>query len=285
MSRKERAEVNHARSARQSDGGENSSRDGVVRSNVGLGVRDEYSLNNQQPILKQCLPDKETVSCVLLTDRLTAESAEWFSQVREIVDELVIFVDTQLAGEETHAFARQLTRQVHEVKGQGYVEAHLEQMAQACSGQWILRLDSDEQLTRGWMNGAWRDLLRGDATHFLCPRRWIHPGGGFIDSAPWWPDWQIRLFRNEPSRLTFPEEIHEPTIVTGAGRRLFHLGIDHHVLRTTRAQREEKVQHYTKLRPGKPLGHYYLFEDFGLTPAPLVELTETLVADPAELVA
>lgn len=229
------------------------------------------------------------MSCVLLTDRLTAESAGWFSEVREIVDELVIFVDTEHASEETHGFARQLTRHVHELKGQGYVEAHLEQMVGACSGEWILRLDSDEQLAHGWMAGAWRDLLRGETTHFICPRRWIHPAGGFIDSAPWWPDWQVRLFRNEPGQLTFPQEIHEPIIVSGPGQHLFHLGIDHHALRlTTRAQREEKVRHYTRLRPEKALGHYYLFEDAAPTARPLRDLREEgndCETKPAELVA
>ncbi len=67
--------------------------------------------------MSQGLGPRATVSCVLLTDRLTAESAGWFTAVREIVDELVIYVDTQHAGEETHAFAHKLTSQVHEVKG------------------------------------------------------------------------------------------------------------------------------------------------------------------------
>jgi hypothetical protein len=210
-----------------------------------------------------------------LTDRLTVESAAWFSAVREIVDQLVIFVDTELAGKETHSFARQLTGSVHHVKGRGCVEAHLEEMVQACSGEWVLRLDSDEQLTRGWMDGAWRDLLGGEITHFLTPRRWIHPAGGFIHSAPWWPDWQLRLFRNEPSRLTFPREVHEPMIVAGPGRRLSHLAIDHHVLRlASRAEREEKVRHYARLRPEKALGHYYLFEDAAPNFAPLPEVVK-----------
>ena len=252
-------------------------------------MSDEYPLHNQQSVLNHAFARRETVSCVLLTDRLTAEAAGWFSAVREIVDELVIFVDTTLAGRETHSFARQLTRQVHELKGRGYVEAHLEQMVRACSSSWVLRLDSDEQLTRGWMDGHWRDLLRGETTHFLCPRRWIHPAGGFIDRAPWWPDWQVRLFRNDPSRLIFPRKIHEPTIIAGPGRRVFHLGIDHHVLRlTTRAQREEKVRHYARLRPEMPLGHYYLFEDVAPTPTPLLDLADDGIereTEPAELVA
>ena len=192
-----------------------------------------------------------------------------------MVDELIIFVDTAQANDDTHSFARELATAVHTVKGCGFVEAHLEEMVRACSGDWILRLDSDEQLTANWMDGAWRDLLGGAATHFTTPRRWIHPEGGYINCVPWWPDPQMRLFRNEAALLTFPRKIHEPTHVSGPGQHLRDFGIDHHVLRlTSRAEREEKVRHYTKLRPELPLGHYYLFEDFAPSAAPLTDLPD-----------
>ena len=198
----------------------------------------------------------------------------WFSNVRRLVDEVVIFVDTTLANNDTHNFARELATTVHDVTGCGFVEAHLEQMVRACSGDWVLRLDSDEQLTANWRDGSWRDLLNGDETHFTTPRRWIHPEGGFIDCMPWWPDPQMRLFRNDLALLTFPLKIHEPTHVIGPGRHLPDYAIDHHVLRlTSRAEREEKVRRYTKLRPESPLGHYYLFEDFTLSVSPFENLT------------
>jgi hypothetical protein len=219
-------------------------------------------------------PPPATVSCVLLAHRLTEESAVWFSNVRRLVDEVVIFVDTTLANNDTHNFARELATTVHDVRGCGFVEAHLEQMVRACSGDWVLRLDSDEQLTANWLDGSWRDLLNGDETHFTTPRRWIHPEGGFINCVPWWPDPQMRLFRNDLALLTFPLKIHEPTQVIGPGRHLPDYAIDHHVLRlTSRAEREEKVRRYTKLRPESPLGHYYLFEDFTLSVSPIENLT------------
>jgi len=218
-----------------------------------------------------------TVSCVLLTSRLTAECAGWFLNVRHIVDELIVFVDTALADDATRAFARAVATTVYHVTGAASVEAHLEEMVGACSGDWILRLDSDEQLNANWMAGGWRNFLGGAATHFLTPRRWIYPAGGYISCAPWWPDPQMRLFRNDPALLTFPEKIHEPTHVTGPGQYLPDFGIDHHVLRlTSRAEREAKVRHYTKLRPELPLGHYYLFEDCQPGTVSIADLTETM---------
>jgi hypothetical protein len=230
-------------------------------------------LPNYEPFRNSAHAGRPTVSCVLLTSRLTAESAAWFSNVRCMVDELIIFVDTTLANDDTRTFARELATAVHSVKGRGFVEAHLEEMVRACSMDWILRLDSDEQLSANWLDGGWRDLLGGGVTHFTTPRRWIHPGGGYIDCAPWWPDPQMRLFRNDSAFLTFPRKIHEPTRVTGPGQYLRDFRIDHHVLRlTSRADREEKVRHYTKLRPELPLGHYYLFEDFAPSTVSLTQL-------------
>jgi hypothetical protein len=202
------------------------------------------------------------ISCVLLTDHLSVESGGWFCDVRKLVDEFVILVDSERANDETYAIANELGTVVRHLKGKGFVEAHLEKMVQACSGDWILRLDSDEELSAGWFDGAWRNRLRADYTHFTVPRRWMHPSGGYIDCDPWWPDPQMRLFRNDLSLLTFPRQIHEPTAVRGPGDYLSHLPINHHVLRlSTRAEREAKVRHYTMLRPELPLGHYYLFED------------------------
>jgi hypothetical protein len=236
------------------------------------GLREELSVENNRAGSESRPSRPPTVSCVLLTDGLTPESAEWLSTVRDIVDELVIFVDTERANPGTHAFAYELASIVHEVKGRGFVEAHLKEMVLACSSDWILRLDSDEQLTNGWMDGSWRNFLSGEHTHFTTPRRWIHPEGGYIKCEPWWPDPQMRLFRNDFARLIFPQKIHEPTQVTGLGKNLPSLAIDHHVLRlSTRAQREEKVRRYTQLRPELPLGHYYLFEDFALLPHPLTD--------------
>jgi hypothetical protein len=244
-------------------------------------LREESRLPNYEQVRNGENLWRPTVSCVLLTNGLTAECAGWFANVRRIVDELVIFVDIPRSSDETRAFARGLATTVHEVKGGGFVEAHLQEMVGACSCDWVLRLDSDEQLTANWMEGKWRDLLGGDVTHFTAPRRWIHPEGGYINREPWWPDPQMRLFRNDPALLTFPRKIHEPTGVTGPGQYLRHFGIDHHVLRlTSRAEREEKVRHYTKLRPELPLGHYYLFEDFAPAAVPLTDLTDEDTSGP-----
>ena len=203
-----------------------------------------------------------SISCVLLTDNLSAATASWFLEVRELVDEFVIFVDRSRATDETRSLARQMTSSVKEIEGQGCIEPHLPEMVRACRCDWILRLDSDERLSRAWSDGTWRRRLTTSRTHFTTPRRWMHPAGGYLNCSPWWPDPQLRLFRNDPARIVFPQQIHEPMRVEGEGEYLSHLVMEHHVLRlASRAERETKVRHYTRLRPELPLGEYYLFED------------------------
>ncbi|HEY2615428.1 MAG TPA: hypothetical protein VGI42_06935, partial [Chthoniobacterales bacterium] len=154
---------------------------------------------------------KPALSCVLLTDRLTAESARWFSDIKTLTDELVIFVDINRADQETRGWAAGLATRLYEVPGKGFVEAHLREMFEACRCDWILRLDSDEQLSINGPESAWRDFLASaEYNHYQLPRRWLHPAGGFIAGEPWWPDPQFRLFRNELKQIIFPKLIHEP---------------------------------------------------------------------------
>jgi hypothetical protein len=43
---------------------------------------------------------------------------------------------------------------------------------------------------------------------YRIPRRWLYPDPlRWIDEVPWWPDFQIRLVRNEPS-LRFTGDVH-----------------------------------------------------------------------------
>jgi len=135
-------------------------------------------------------------------------------------------------------------------------------MVDACSGDWILRLDSDERLAPAWRDRRWRRHLTGEHTHFNVPRRWFQTPDSYLTVAPWAYDPQMRLFRNTPSEIIFPNEIHEPMTMAGAVAYLAELMVEHHVLwLKTRAERERKVARYLRLRPEKACANYYLFEE------------------------
>jgi hypothetical protein len=178
-----------------------------------------------------------------------------------IAGELVVFIDDTTT-DDSESIARGFTARVSRLATGGYIESSLARMAAACSGEFVLRIDDDETLGGDW--SAPLDAGDGFAcTHFLVPRRWLVPGEDcFISSAPWWPDLQVRLLRNDPSIVHWPTEIHERTIVKGAGAVLWDRWIDHHVLiQQSRAERVRKCADYQRVRPDKHLSHFYLWEE------------------------
>jgi hypothetical protein len=209
-----------------------------------------------------------SVSGLLLTHDIPDQAMPWLLGLKAVVDEFVILVDSQVANEQTRARAKQLGTRIVDFAPDRVAEAFLSEGVSACSTDWILRLDSDEELSSEWEDGAWRELLAfRDYTHFRIPRRWITGAGNFIPVEPWFPDYQIRLFRNAPSKIRFGTTIHGVMEIPGRCGFTRNLAIHHHVLwMLSRKEREEKVAFYNSL-PGGGLGHYYLYEDYHLPQA------------------
>jgi GT2 family glycosyltransferase len=209
----------------------------------------------------------------LATHDLPEESMPWMEEVRNIFDELVIFIDEKRVTRGTVARAEAVGSRVHYHKAERWYDWDLGAMARACGSDWVLQIERDEQLSPEWRQNAWRQILETtELTHFWIPRRWIVPGGKYITADPWRSDFQLRLLRNNIRGTVFPTRLHDPTYVPGPGGRLRNLAIHHHVLRQCpRAAREDRVRYYEQLRPGHALGHYYLYEDLAPTEAPLPE--------------
>ncbi|MEP6809506.1 MAG: sulfotransferase [Chthoniobacterales bacterium] len=205
-----------------------------------------------------------TVSALLLTDGITVESRAWFHRVRAQVDELVIWIDTQKASAETEEHARALGARIEYFAADGICDHHLSRAMESCRGDWILRLDSDEELSPEWDQGNWRELLSYDYASFALPRYWLTPAGKYLAAAPWVPDFQIRLYRNSPSQILFPGGVHGTMEINGRRGFCRSLALYHHVLRiNSRAQREAKIRFYQNFA-GPDLGYFYLFEEHHL---------------------
>lgn len=216
------------------------------------------------------------VSGLLITHQLTDEAMGWFSALRETVDELVAFVDQDHAAPDLDAKLRRLDARIFATRGPELQRADFPAMVRACRGDWILKIDYDEELSPEWSDPRWRGILdAGEFTHFWLPRRWTTAPGEFIASEPWWPDRQLRLFRNRLADITFPTRLHDNLSVKGAGGYLRTLAIHHHDLRlASRPAREAKADIYEQRSPGKGLGFFYLPEDFDLRRLPLPPASE-----------
>jgi Glycosyl transferase family 2 len=137
-------------------------------------------------------------------------------------------------------------------------------VAELCKGDYVLRLDDDEVLRGDWDRCRFQRLLAyNDVTHFWIPRRWAVPNERFIAERPWYPNLQMRLFRNDPGLLTWAAEADDPGKVRGASMMWPDGWIEKRSLvLTTREQREEKcrLHHCNEM---------YLYEDRKLATLPL----------------
>jgi hypothetical protein len=216
------------------------------------------------------------LSGVLITHQLSDEALGWFMEARGVVDELVAFVDEDRAAPDLDTKLRQLDARIISTRAPEFYKADFRAMVHACRGEWLLKIDYDEELSREWHDARWRTILDSDEfTHFWCPRRWTTASGNYIACEPWWPDRQLRLFRNRPNEITYPTRLHETMSVGGAGAYLRTLAIHHHDLRlASRSAREAKAESYERQRPGNGLGFFYLPEDYDLPQVPLPRASE-----------
>ena len=78
-----------------------------------------------------------------------------------------------------------------------------------CRCDWILRLDDDEVPSAGAARAVRAWSQRRELTHAHVPRRWLHPDAStWLADAPWTPDYQLRLVRNDPTVVSFPGWMH-----------------------------------------------------------------------------
>ncbi len=210
-------------------------------------------------------PGPTRVSAVVLTKNGEQRIERCLRSILDsgFADEIVVCID-RATTDNTYEIARTLADHVHFLSTDGYLESALPQMVALCSGDFILRLDDDERLSGNWTREDFESLVAlNDLSHLTVLRRWIvDDGRDFIASTPWFPDVQMRLFRNLPASIRWPQQIHEPMEIAGNCLTLGDRWIEHDVLFTaTSAERQEKCRTYQALRPKHHLSHYYWYED------------------------
>jgi hypothetical protein len=119
-----------------------------------------------------------------------------------------------------------------------------------CRRGWILNVDDDEVPSAALLREI-PELLAADVTHWWLPRRWLVGGiDTFLDDPPWVPDYQLRLYRNDPATLRFSDQFHRPVVASGpagfARHPLWHLDC----LLNSFERRRDKALAYERARRG-----------------------------------
>jgi hypothetical protein len=117
------------------------------------------------------------------------------------------------------------------------------------TGDWILALDDDESMEPTF--DALRDELLSvpDITHYYLPRKYLTnlSPPQYVNIMPWYPDWQLKLFRNDRSIVWTPPKPHLGYYVQGMGNFEARTSILHYEpLWCTPEQRVRKEAEYRK---------------------------------------
>jgi hypothetical protein len=224
---------------------------------------------------------QKSLSVCCLVHEPPERVAGMLTALRAVADELVVAVDSASAAAESPLLPA-VADSFYRVPVQLPFEQYLPWLHSLCSGDWIFRIDGDET-----PSAALLDLLPSlsddRVLQYRLPRRWLFPDGDhYLSSAPWAPDYQVRLVRNDPATLRFRGTLHssaEPVLPARyLAEPIYHLAL----LGSSFEEREERVQRYEAMPfavPNVDNAGFYLPElrdDVALEPVP--EADRELVA-------
>ena len=192
---------------------------------------------------------RPTVSACILAHSSRGGLARLLRELDDLVDDIVIGVDAS-SRDDTLEIARSGADLVFRFEHVGPpVRARLMPLRHA-SGEWILSMDEDEGLEDGFASLLGELVADPRYSHYWFPRRCLADLAppAYLHAAPWYPDWQLRLFRNDPGRVWHTGRVHSGYRVMGPGCREDRTAILHYeALVLTEAERQAKVALYRAL--------------------------------------
>lgn len=190
--------------------------------------------------------------------------------IRRFSDEIVVGVDSKTT-DQTFEACQGLADELFVIQSDALTcNAGLETLVERCHGDWVLRLDDDE-FPEPHFEGLMAGLLsQSKYTHYKIPRLHLSQIDPlmWIDDGYLYPDYQMRLFRNDRALLKFPGAVgHLGIECQGPKGRLNSVNLVHlNLAINPRFKREEKLKTYIQRLNGEwvhPVNeHALLFEDF-----------------------
>ena len=172
--------------------------------------------------------------------------------LRPVVNELVVGVDSK-STDNTFDLCCQLADVCFIVDNDAPTcNGGLEAIVSRCTQDWILRLDDDEFPEPELWSLLPGLLANTRYTHFKLPRLHLAQATDantnltWIDDGYLYPDYQTRLFRNDPNAFRFPPAIgHVQINMTGPRGKLHAINLVHlNLAINPRPKREAKLRNY-----------------------------------------
>jgi len=130
----------------------------------------------------------------------------------DFVDEIVI-VDMG-STDRTCKIAEKFKTKIYNHPYTGFVEPARNFGISKTTGDWIIIIDSDEEIPTSLSSFLLKEIKNTKGNYFRIPRKNII-FGKWMKHTGWWPDYQIRLFKR--GCVTWTEKIHGVPITKGEG--------------------------------------------------------------------
>jgi hypothetical protein len=168
--------------------------------------------------------------------------------LRELADEIVIAAGGPLSEDDLRYYG-EIADKLYSIEFE-FVERHLAWLYAQCSGDWILRLDGDEIPSPELIAEVRAATEERGLNSLIFARRNLFPTiGTYIAQEPWYPDFQVRMVRNDGS-LRFSGLTHSaaervlPARMTEAA--IYHLPF----VLSALDERRARAGRYERFRPG-----------------------------------
>ena len=136
--------------------------------------------------------------------------------LRAIADEIVVAADSTAPEEHLGHYAAVADRVLRFERGPRH--SALAWLHAQCRGDWILLLAGDEVVSGDLLDALPELVRRRDAQQVAFTLRWLWPDTGrWLGGAPWYPDFQTRLMRNDGT-LRFRGLQHELAVPAAPAR-------------------------------------------------------------------
>lgn len=189
---------------------------------------------------------RPTLTVSIITRNSESRLAEAVAQARRFANEVVVGVDAD-SEDDTWGVATSVADTVYHYRHPGQLApVHLLAL-QHCHGDWILRLDDDEYMESGF-DSLLPELLSTQVyTHYYLARKLVVSldPPEYLHAAQWYPNFGLRLFRNDLSILWKPPRHHTGIKVAGMGLHEPRAAILHYEpIYCSPAERERKLAMY-----------------------------------------
>ncbi len=152
------------------------------------------------------------ISVVINTHNEAASLPRAMASVKTFADEIVV-VDMESA-DKTVEVAKKLGAKVYPHEHLSYVEPARNFGISKATGDWILILDPDEEITAKLAANLEEIVKEGSADYCRIPRKNLI-FGHWMQHARWWPDYNIRFFKK--GYVSWNEIIHAVPLTQGKG--------------------------------------------------------------------